>query len=475
MFSRQAWQCRSLNPATKNWRSVMSKQKDSMRLRVMVCTLIFLFGISIGRDATLFAQVALPAVYLDEVLFTYDDELDHDLDGLKDNLEYQLAEHFKPLLVFDSAEGDRAPHEPVTLFQVRPEGCIGLGCGIPWRVVITFAFLFLRDGGYGPSSDCKDAHAGDTQDATFNLASHDGQSWSLTKIQNGKFSWDWPASFSPQWHEGTHPIIYMSAHKHHQYFSTAYDGKNSPYSSWGCNDDVNGRGVQVFPNLISPYPDQRPNNVGEGYTSLGEPAPDAHSPEYFINSLGAFGYPGENAWSTKYFVGKAARPVANLWVKSPFQFGEGFSTYVPLYTAVWRPDTSAEIQVYGWRYEDYRAKYDELWPQGWRLKLLDAYVLNGEVRYTAVWQPSTDGEIQLYGWTYDALRAEYDVLWGQGWRLKLLDAYVLNGEVRYVAVFQPSEEGEIQVYGWRYEDYRAKYDELWPQGWRLKLLTVAQP
>jgi hypothetical protein len=26
--------------------------------------------------------------------------------------------------------------------------------------------------------------------------------------------------------------------------------------------------------------------------------------------------------------------------------------------------------VYGWRYEDYRAKYDELWPQGWRLKLL---------------------------------------------------------------------------------------------------------
>jgi hypothetical protein len=28
-----------------------------------------------------------------------------------------------------------------------------------------------------------------------------------------------------------------------------------------------------------------------------------------------------------------------------------------------------------WTYEDYRAKYDELWPQGWRLKLLDVYVV----------------------------------------------------------------------------------------------------
>jgi hypothetical protein len=46
---------------------------------------------------------------------------------------------------------------------------------------------------------------------------------------------------------------------------------------------------------------------------------------------------------------------------------------VEYYTAVWRPSTEGEIQVYGWRYEDYRAKYDELWSQGWRLKLLDTY------------------------------------------------------------------------------------------------------
>jgi lipopolysaccharide/colanic/teichoic acid biosynthesis glycosyltransferase len=94
------------------------------------------------------------------------------------------------------------------------------------------------------------------------------------------------------------------------------------------------------------------------------------------------------------------------------------------YNAVWRPGTTGEIQVYGWNYADYRAKYDELWPQGWRLYILQAYVLNGQVIYNAVWRPGTTGEIQVYGWNYADYRAKYDELWPQGWRLYLLDAFV---------------------------------------------------
>jgi polyglycine hydrolase-like protein len=95
-----------------------------------------------------------------------------------------------------------------------------------------------------------------------------------------------------------------------------------------------------------------------------------------------------------------------------------------LYTAVWRPSTQGEIQVYGWKYADYRAKYDELWNQGWRLKLLSVYVIGGEPSYTAAWRPSTEGEYQVYGWPYEDLRPYYDVKWMLGWRLKLIDAYV---------------------------------------------------
>jgi hypothetical protein len=140
------------------------------------------------------------------------------------------------------------------------------------------------------------------------------------------------------------------------------------------------------------------------------------------------------------------------------------------FSAVWTRDDAPEIQVYGWTYAAYRAKYDQLWNQGWRLDQLQPYVVNGAVRYNAVWRQSNEGEIQVYGKTYDAFRAKYDELWPQGWRLKILQPYVVNGALRYTAVWTPSTAAEIQVYGWSYADYRAKYDELWPQGWRLKLI-----
>src|SRR5258706_537361 len=92
------------------------------------------------------------------------------------------------------------------------------------------------------------------------------------------------------------------------------------------------------------------------------------------------------------------------------------------------------------------------------------------VLYDAVWAPGTDGEIQVYGWKYDDYRARYDQLWGQGWCLKILQAYVLNGQVLYNAVWSPSTEGEMQVYGWTQSDFRAKNVEFATAGWRLSLL-----
>jgi hypothetical protein len=79
--------------------------------------------------------------------------------------------------------------------------------------------------------------------------------------------------------------------------------------------------------------------------------------------------------------------------------------------------------VYGWKYADYRAKYDQLWKQGWRLKLLQPYVVGGQVLYTAVWKPGSGGEIQVYGWSYADYRKKYDELWPQGWRLQILQVY----------------------------------------------------
>jgi hypothetical protein len=138
-----------------------------------------------------------------------------------------------------------------------------------------------------------------------------------------------------------------------------------------------------------------------------------------------------------------------------------------LYNAVWRRWSGGEFQVYGWAYADFKKKYDSLWPQGWRLYILQSYVLNGQVRYNAVWRKGTLGEKQTYDTGYTQYRSQYDALWKQKWRLQSLQSYDAGGQVRYNAVWRPGDSPEFQVYGWSYADYRKKYDELWQKGWRL--------
>jgi hypothetical protein len=166
-------------------------------------------------------------------------------------------------------------------------------------------------------------------------------------------------------------------------------------------------------------------------------------------------------------------------------------TDIPRYTAVWEPGTEGEIQLYGWTEGDVRAKYDyELRRDGWRIKLLNPYVVDGDVRYVAVFVPKREititrqtrgdnqktiapemDEIYLMGQSYENYLAQYDKLWKQGYRLKLLRPYVINNQLRFTAVWEPSTEGEIQIYGWGEAELRARYDQLWPQGWRLKVLS----
>jgi hypothetical protein len=145
---------------------------------------------------------------------------------------------------------------------------------------------------------------------------------------------------------------------------------------------------------------------------------------------------------------------------------------VPLYTAVWRPGTGGEFQIYGATYAQYRARYDELWPQGWRLKLLTRYTIGGQIRYTAAWAPGSGGEFQIYDATYTQYRARYDELWPQGWRLKLIDVINVGGKPRYTAAWTPATMGEFQIYGATFEQFKERYDELWPGGWRLKFLST---
>jgi hypothetical protein len=99
--------------------------------------------------------------------------------------------------------------------------------------------------------------------------------------------------------------------------------------------------------------------------------------------------------------------------------------------------------------------HNKIWPQGWLLYLIETCVVNSEAQYTAAWRrkPGT-AEIQVYGWTYADYRKKYDEVWLQDWYLRLLNIYVLSGVPWYTAVWRKSTASEIQIYSWTYVDYR---------------------
>src|SRR6185312_1746992 len=133
-------------------------------------------------------------------------------------------------------------------------------------------------------------------------------------------------------------------------------------------------------------------------------------------------------------------------------------------------DEQSEIQVYGWTYPDYRKKYDELWPLGWRLYILQSYVVNNQIYYNAVWRKWMGGEFQLYNGTPSEVKARSNSL-GDSWQLYILQPFVYQGAVRYNAVWRPAGKvGQSAMFDATYADYRANYDSIWPKNWRLQSL-----
>lgn len=256
-----------------------------------------------------------------------DIDRDQDRDRLKDDLEGELAEHFKPYYQFDSAEAARRPIEPVTIFQVRPVGCSGLGCGDPTLVRIRWAWLFQEDGGYGPAegsgfwdggfcTEGCDAHSGDNAYGDYELESIDGGiTWVLTRIYketaHEPIEWTPGSSLKLEVHDRSHPVIYMSAHKHHEYLNNEWNHKDSPYSDVFLfddnNDDVDGNGDFIIPDLHSHFIDSRFNNVGE---------PENHSPEFFVNQFTEVEFPGESAWGEDNFYD--VHPNIEIWMQHGF-------------------------------------------------------------------------------------------------------------------------------------------------------------
>ncbi len=200
-----------------------------------------------------------------------EEDADHDL--FRDQEENALAAQFRPYFIFDAEESFRLPNEPVVIFQAH---CLQGAPAFCTHAQIKYYYLFREDGGWQSCSPwCNNAHNGDNQSVTIEVFRH------LPEANNPYMYWwfGWGADR----YDYTHPVLYLSAGKHHDYVSTSWN------HSWDdvCCDDVAGDGDQVFPDV----------KTGDRYHNVGEPN------YHLIDDLTFLGYPGECAWCGKPFRG----------------------------------------------------------------------------------------------------------------------------------------------------------------------------
>jgi hypothetical protein len=259
------------------------------------------------------AAAASPkSIHISGTPFEVERGSDRDEDCLEDVVEHQIANHFRPYLVFDSHENARRPNEPLTLYQVSTGRKRGQCTGIK-RLKIAYDFVFTDDGGYARSHVCGDSHRGDNPDVTFIVDVHPGKTgavFSVNTIINDQFVWP---RYPIQVFEGSHPVIYSSAGKHHMFFDQKYHDKASPYSKWRCHDSIDGLGPRFLAVLESRQAPDFRLNVGEAH---------AHPRDAFVNDLAPLGFAHEDAWDTQPFCGGYGHPCGNstavmrtIWLK----------------------------------------------------------------------------------------------------------------------------------------------------------------
>jgi hypothetical protein len=142
------------------------------------------------------------------------------------------------------------------------------------------------------------------------------------------------------------------------------------------------------------------------------------------------------------------------------------------YDLVWRRNYAPEHVIYGWSPAAAAAKNDELAAQGWRLTVVDAFVVDGNVYYNAAWRQSNEGQYDYFGLTYDAALSQFQQFRNWGWAVHLIDSYQLtDGSVRYNISFRPGASN-VAIFQWAPQDFEWKYAQMRQAGWNTNSMSI---
>ena len=142
------------------------------------------------------------------------------------------------------------------------------------------------------------------------------------------------------------------------------------------------------------------------------------------------------------------------------------------YMGVWRGGSDAHYLFVGVEWNEFKAKWDELLKQNLRLTILRTYVEGGKRKYAGVWRAGSDAYYLWAGVDWNSFKAKWDELNNQGLRLIDIESYVEGGGRKYIGVWRAGNDAYYLFAGVEWNSFKAKWDELNKQNLRLTVFKT---
>jgi hypothetical protein len=138
------------------------------------------------------------------------------------------------------------------------------------------------------------------------------------------------------------------------------------------------------------------------------------------------------------------------------------------YNAVWDKAPGEREAVWGWKRADFDKHQALLAKRGFRLRTINAVLLNGVESFNAIWDKRPEERPAVWGWARADLDKKAAEMAAKGYRLAALNAYTLgNGEAAFNAIWSKTTEERPAVWGWTRADFDKKAAEMAAAGYRF--------
>ena len=150
--------------------------------------------------------------------------------------------------------------------------------------------------------------------------------------------------------------------------------------------------------------------------------------------------------------------------------GVTLTRFATRYAGIWEQGDTAPWQArHGLTADEYQATFDELTQTGFRPVQVSGYTEGNSARFAAIFSQSPSGAWEArHGLTSEEFQARFDVLAREGYRLRDISGYTIDGVQRFTGIWEQADGPAWQArHGQTSEEFQATFDQLTGAGYRL--------